>query len=146
MTRYVRPKPRTKYSGVYAIRHIDSGQMYVGGSSDITGRFAHDRFMLRRGMHKTLALQQLWSKDGEAAFEFVTLERCDQQLVREREDAWIKGYPCLNTVKAAGVDGRRGPSDAKKVAARKRWARPDYRAKREAWLARRDKGRFTSDR
>lgn len=121
--------------------------MYVGGSVDITGRYTFHRFMLRRGLHKTKALQELWSLDGEAAFEFFTLERCLKNVLLEREDFWIAQTPDrLNTMPSA-VTGKHsgGPSEIKKAAARRRWARPEYRAKREAWLANRThKGQFKS--
>jgi group I intron endonuclease len=140
----VRPKPRTKYIGVYAIRHVASGRMYIGGSTDITGRRTHHRFTLRRGTHKTKALQELWDAHGESAFEFVTLEHCSAEDLLLREDHWIKTTPdCLNTVNGAVTGYFAGPSPAKKKAAVRRWANPDYRAKRKAWLESRNQGRFT---
>lgn len=130
---YQRPKPRTKYAGVYGIRHSISGKMYIGGSNDMTGRYTHHRFMLRRGVHKCYALQDLWSRDGEGSFAFVTLEACAADEVREREQAWHEATPdSLNTIKGVFRTGPQGPSEAHSIAAKRRWARPDYRAKQLA--------------
>jgi predicted GIY-YIG superfamily endonuclease len=136
---YVRPKPRTKFAGIYGIRHKPSGRMYVGGSTDITGRYTHHRFMLRRGAHKSHELQKLWDRDGEAAFEFVTLERCLPQNVNEREQLWHDTTPnSLNTMKGVTASGWERNSEFRASASRAaadRWARPEYRARQ---LQRRD--------
>lgn len=128
---YTRPRPRTKYVGVYAIRHLPTGKMYVGGSTDITGRYTHHRFMLRRGCHKTVALQKLWEADGEQAFEFFILEHCSRDELLEREDQWIKKAGYLNTAPGAVPSRFAVSTPAKKQAALKRWANPAYRAKQQ---------------
>jgi len=134
MARYIRPHPRTHYCGIYAIEHI-SGARYIGGSKDITGRYTHHRFTLRRGINKTRALQELWTQDGEETFEFKTLELCEPEMLREREEYWISiTENLLNTVPGAVPGMFSEPSENKKAAAVKRWADPDYRAKREDWL------------
>lgn len=136
---YVPPNTRTKYCGVYCIRHLPTGRMYIGGSTDITGRYTHHRHQLRRGIHKTRLLQTLWLKDGELSFAFETLELCSPDVLLALEDDWIKRTPNhLNTVDMA-VTGHANnyPSEIKKQAARDRWQNPEYRAKREAWLANR---------
>lgn len=140
----MRRRPRTKYVGVYGIRHVPTGAMYVGGSTDITGRYTHHRFWLRRGLHKSKPLQELWAACGEREFEFITLELCDASVLIEREDEWIKSTAqCLNGVAGAVTGNFTTPSEAKKAAARKRWATPSYRAKRQGWLDERGSdGRF----
>jgi group I intron endonuclease len=133
---YMRPRPRTRYAGVYAIRHVQSGRRYIGGSTDMTGRWTYHRFTLRRGMHKTAALQALWTADGEDAFVFEVLEKCSPVEVLQREQAWLDATPDrLNTSASAITGHTAGPSDAKKAAAKKRWARPEYRAKQAATAA-----------
>jgi group I intron endonuclease len=137
---YVRLKPRTKYAGIYAIRHKLSGRMYVGRSNDITGRWTHHRFMLRRGLHKTKALQDLWVEDE---FEFIVLETCAISELQAREQAWLDKTPnALNTFLDAAGRGTHGPSERGKAAAKARWSRPDYRQKRESFLTNRVQGRF----
>lgn len=137
---YKRPNPRTKYRGVYRILHVPSGACYIGGSVDITGRYTHHRYCLRRGIHKTKALQSLWTKDGEDCFKFEVVELCGLEDLLSREDYHIKNTSlCLNTADSA-ITGHYncGPSDTKKAAAVKRWQRPDYRDKRANQMANRD--------
>lgn len=88
-----RSRPRSKYCGVYLIIHLLSGRMYVGGSTDITGRYTFHRYMLRRGLHSSRALQELWTRDGEQAFEFRTLEYCAPDVLLACEQAWLDAAP-----------------------------------------------------
>jgi group I intron endonuclease len=143
VSNHQRPKPRTKYAGVYAIRYIPTERMYVGGSADITGRYTHHRFMLRRGKHKCSALQDAWNQYGEDQFSFETLERCDPEHVREREEFWHQtSANTFNTIKEFFFRGKRGPSAKVSAAAVRRWNKPEYRAKRANFLATRRAGRF----
>lgn len=127
---YKRPNPRTKYCGVYAIIHEPSGHLYIGGSTDMTGRWTHHRFMLRRGKHKTARLQALWSLHGEDQFKFVVLEPCAPSVLVAKEDAWLASHPqALNTVLCAHTGRGSRPSANRKAAAVKRWQDPAYREK-----------------
>jgi len=120
--KYFRPKPRTKYAGVYAIVLNKTGQMYIGSSNDMTGRFAHHRFCLRHGTHKNRNLQRAWHEYGESSFEFVQLERCSNY--REREQQLISTTDnCFN------IGPFSGPSENARLAALKRWQNPHYRIK-----------------
>lgn len=143
MSNYRRPKPRTKYCGVYGIRCTVTGMIYIGGSVDMTGRWTHHRFTLRRGSHKTPQLQDHWNIHGEANFEFIVLERCDEAVLKDREDYWIKSTPDRLNWADSATPVHIGPSEVKKSAAVKRWANPAYRQKREDWLKERgEDGRF----
>ena len=128
---YQRPKPRTKYVGVYAIRHVGTGRTYVGGSTDMTGRWMHHRFMLRNSQHKTKALQEAWLCDGEGSFEFVVLEKCAKADLLACEQAWLTKTKNPYNTSPTVITGysRTGPSPANRAAALKRWERPEHRAK-----------------
>lgn len=142
--KYERPNPRTKYCGVYVIRHVSSGRCYVGASKDITNRYTHHRYMLRRGKHKTADLQELWDKCGEGAFEFETVEACLPSELRDREQHWmdVMGSKLLNTSVFVETGKAAKPSAARKAAAKKLWADPEYR---KDFLSQRDAhGRFTT--
>jgi group I intron endonuclease len=131
--KYVRPNPRTKYVGVYAITHLPSGRRYIGGSLDMTGRRTHHRFTLRRGSHKTVALQALWSSSGEANFIFEVLEFCGPEDLLACEQKWLDRTPDhLNTSPMAITSLSAKPSLNRKMAAIKRWKNPAYRAKQKA--------------
>lgn len=70
-------------------------------------------------------------------------------MLRVREQWWHdQTRNTLNTVKGVTALGQKmGPSEAGKTAARRRWANPIYRAKRQAWLDDRTAdGRFKPQR
>lgn len=140
--RYQRPNPRNKYCGVYCIASKTTGERYIGGSTDITGRYTHHRFTLRRGLHKSKSLQEIWNTHGETDFEFTTLENCEPGDLISREDWYLQNTHNINHSKSAITGYGNQPSEAKKEAARKRWANPEYKEKRLNWLNNRDHGRF----
>lgn len=86
--------------GVYVIRHVDSGKVYVGSSIDITRRLKTHLSNLRNGKHRNSHLQRAWDKHGERAFttDILTVT-CRHELV-VMEQKWI------DVLRAA--DGRYG--------------------------------------
>ena len=79
-------------TGVYAIRHKDSGRVYVGSAKDIHARWAGHVRDLERGRHGNSYLQNAWSRHGSDAFEFVIIETCDADERIVREQAHIDFY------------------------------------------------------
>lgn len=78
--------------GVYAIRNINSGKMYIGSTSvSIKKRLWHHVSELKRNRHKNYRLSEDWVKYGEKAFEFVVLENTCTDL-RKREQHWMEFY------------------------------------------------------
>lgn len=68
------------YGIVYGIRHIASGRMYVGITTQrLSKRWAYHRWALRNSKHLNPYLQNAWNKHGETAFEFLSIELCDTQ-------------------------------------------------------------------
>jgi group I intron endonuclease len=80
--------PREKFSGVYAIRLIDSDECYVGSSIDVYKRWYSHKYKLRYNCSH-FVLQTVWNLHGEDKFEFVLLERCDPTRLAEREQYYI---------------------------------------------------------
>lgn len=78
--------------GVYAIRCLVSGRVYIGSSQDIALRFKDHRTLLRTGKHHCIGLQRAWNKYGEIAFVVDVLELADQSILLEREQAWFDVY------------------------------------------------------
>lgn len=77
-------------SAIYAIRHKESGRMYVGSAVRLHARWRQHRNQLRNNRHHSRYLQAAWAKYGESAFEFLILEAvddCGDLLVRENH--WI---------------------------------------------------------
>jgi len=56
--------------GVYAIRNLASGRMYLDQSSNLHGALNRHRLELKFGTHRNPALQQDWREFGEAQFSF----------------------------------------------------------------------------
>jgi len=76
-------------SGIYVIRNKENGKIYIGSSQNIHKRSLEHRSGLRRGVHDNNHLQKAWNKYGESAFEFGVLERCEVEMLVEREQFWI---------------------------------------------------------
>lgn len=70
-------EPSSLKTGVYAIRHVASGKVYVGSAAvDLRRRFGLHQSQLGRGVHHSKYLQAAWNKYGAGAFEFVVLAYC----------------------------------------------------------------------
>lgn len=83
--------------GVYQIKNIVDGKIYVGSSIDIQRRFKEHRDGLSRGIHPNNHLQNAWNMYGESSFEFSVLEEVfDSDILRSREKYYIDLLDCTN--------------------------------------------------
>ncbi len=87
-------------SGVYCIRNVKNGKVYVGESYDIEARWRAHRGCLEQGSHYNEILQASWNKWGADSFEWEVLELCERELLRKREAHWMNEY--------SACDRRRG--------------------------------------
>jgi group I intron endonuclease len=89
--------------GIYAIRHTDSGRMYVGSALDVFSRWkSHLRF-LRQGKHHSRALQATFDKYGPSTLSFEVLEECEAPVLYEREQHFMDLHlPVFNSAPNAG--------------------------------------------
>ncbi|MGH0371744.1 NUMOD3 domain-containing DNA-binding protein [Sinorhizobium meliloti] len=89
--------------GVYALRHLETGSVYVGGSSNVpTRKFSH-LYKLARGKHENSTIQALYdaSPSGNNAFECAMIECCNRDDLVKREQFWIDTLkPDLNRGKS----------------------------------------------
>jgi len=76
-------------SGVYIIRNLWNGKIYVGGSHDIEERWKQHVSKLNRGTHPSNKLLNAWKKYGSNGFEFRIIEFCNETILIEREQYWI---------------------------------------------------------
>jgi len=70
--------------GVYAIRHLASGRVYLGASLNLDGAMNRDRFELNQKCHRHKALLRDWRAFGPEAFAFEvvdTLKRRDEPAI-----------------------------------------------------------------
>lgn len=86
-------------SGVYVIKNIQNGKLYVGSSINIYSRWATHKTQLRNNSHPNLYLQRVWNKYGEASFRFQILLICEpekvvlyEQKAIDKFDAFKNGY------------------------------------------------------
>lgn len=82
-------------TGVYIIRNTTTGAVYVGSTSlSFRDRFKTHRKLLRRGQHDNRYLQNAWNKYGEGIFEFLALDRIDDDphVIVTAEQRWIDFY------------------------------------------------------
>jgi group I intron endonuclease len=91
-------------AGVYQIRHLDSGKVYVGSSGNISRRWKRHREELRSNKHHSRLLQRAWLKYGEGAFAFELLEAVPDRVARvEREQHWLTATDCCNPARGYNI-------------------------------------------
>ena len=93
-----RPMKTTQKSGVYLITNTETGETYVGCSSDIKRRIW--RHFYNRGRAKIKPLSKAIKQYGLEAFTSEVLEYCDKEVIFEKETEWMMLYGCeYNTKK-----------------------------------------------
>jgi group I intron endonuclease len=77
-------------SGIYQIRCLADGKVYIGSAVNIASRWRIQRFSLGRGAHHSSYLQRAWRKHGEDQFAFEVLQSGpkEKELV-PAEQAWL---------------------------------------------------------
>ncbi len=83
--------------GIYSITH-DSGKRYVGSTKkSFVSRMKTHVGKLQCSWHQNDHLQSAWNKYGTDSFTFEVLEVIeDNELVRDREEYWIKYHDAAN--------------------------------------------------
>lgn len=77
-------------TGVYAIRNLLNGKVYVGSASKcFRERWRRHLWLLRHGRHHSRHLQGAWDKDGEDKFSFEILIECESQKCIQNEQNLI---------------------------------------------------------
>lgn len=82
-----------KKSGIYQIRNLVNGKIYVGSSVNLNRRKNKHFYKLRHNMHANLKLQNAFNKYGETAFIFEIIEIVDDKhQLLNREQYYIDKY------------------------------------------------------
>lgn len=90
-------KDNIKKQGVYAIRNLVNGKMYIGSTiNSFNKRWQCHKKRLRKGIHHSEHLQASWNKYGENVFSFEVIEITEPELCRKREGYYINLYKTLN--------------------------------------------------
>ena len=79
-------------SGVYAIRNLVDGKVYIGSAQNLRHRKSQHFSDLRCGRHASRHLQRAFEKHGAAAFVFDVLEECAVDELIAREQVYIDAY------------------------------------------------------
>ncbi len=72
MLRTYKENPRP--AGLFAVRNMAEGTLFVGASTDLPGILNRQRFQLELGSHPDKALQADWNRLGPELFAFEVLD------------------------------------------------------------------------
>lgn len=81
-----------KYAGVYQIRNINDGKVYIGSTVTINGRWSRHKMHLNRGDHHSNHLQRAWDKYGANSFVFEPLTILEPYNIIEIENKLLEVY------------------------------------------------------
>lgn len=87
--------------GIYLIRNLINGKVYIGKSVNIYKRIVHHKSALTNKMKKyeNDHFINAWHKYGKENFAYTILEECNIDELKEKELYWIQKYDCLNREK-----------------------------------------------
>ena len=119
-------------SGIYQIRNLVNGKVYVGSSKCMKDRWRQHRTALRAGKHRSIHMQRSWTRNGEHTFVFEPLITCAPSMLIWYEQQFMDQLqPEYNNRKLA--DSNKGNKHTKKTrkviseAAKKMWTDPAIR-------------------
>ncbi|MBT9788673.1 hypothetical protein GPK90_04850 [Clostridium sp. MCC344] len=75
---------KEKLIGVYQIKNVANGKIYIGSSKDIFTRWKQHKAKLNKNAHVNEHLQKAWNKYGENNFIFSIVELCDLNNLRKK--------------------------------------------------------------
>lgn len=81
-----------KTAGVYCIKNIIDGRVYVGSSINIDKRIKNHIWNINKSTHRNIHLVDSIKKYGWDSFFFIVLEECDVVDIVSREQFWIDYY------------------------------------------------------
>jgi len=78
-----------KLTGIYQIRNLKNGKIYVGSSNNILQRWREHKSYLNRQRHRNCKLQSAWNKYDKNSFVFEIIEFCSEAQQFDREQYWL---------------------------------------------------------
>ncbi len=78
--------------GIYKIKNLLNGKLYIGQSVNIEQRWRMHIIELKNNRHHSACLQNAWNKYGEENFEFSIIEECQIDQLNLREMYWIDKF------------------------------------------------------
>jgi len=61
--------------GIYQIKNLANGKIYIGRGADLNGKLNSEKFQLKNNMHMNQDLQNDFNALGEGMFSFEVLDR-----------------------------------------------------------------------
>lgn len=77
------PEIVTPSTGIYQIRNLVNGKIYIGSAVNINSRWRTHKANLNLNKHKSKHLQASWNKYGINTFIFKVLEYCEREKLSE---------------------------------------------------------------
>jgi group I intron endonuclease len=87
---------RMQLSGVYCIKCIVNGKVYVGSAIKFKQRIGEHIRTLKAGIHHSKYVQRAWKKHGPESFRFFILEVTTSELLISCEQKWIDELQAAN--------------------------------------------------
>jgi hypothetical protein len=78
-----------KTIGIYKITNLVNGKIYIGSSEEIENRWNAHFNQLMSEKHINIYLKRAWKKYGEQNFKFEIIEKCDQEILIQREQYYL---------------------------------------------------------
>lgn len=96
-------------SGIYSIKQVSSGHLYIGSSNDMQTRWRKHKAALVRNKHHSVYLQRAWNKHGDSDFVFSAVVLCDVHNLKMYEQLILDGMsPAFNMSRSATSPVHRG--------------------------------------
>jgi hypothetical protein len=92
-------KQRAPDMGIFQIRNLENGKIFLGRAMDLNGKLNSEKFQLKNNMHMNRDLQRDFNELGEIQFVFEILDRLRPRgspdhdpgrELKELEDLWLE--------------------------------------------------------
>lgn len=83
-------------TGIYMIKNLINGKVYVGSAVNFITRFISHRSELNRNVHHSIKLQRAWNKYAADSFGFYAIQYCEKQDLIINEQYWIDFFDSFN--------------------------------------------------
>lgn len=104
-----------KIIGIYIIKNLKNGKVYVGQSRDIYRRWKEHKNELNKNKHCNVKLQNAWNKYGSDAFSFIIQLECGVDDLNNNEKIFVKKYDSYKNGYNMTHGGEESPAILKEV-------------------------------